>query len=676
MTAYTYDDWADLLARFYFDDAHDGAEILFAVDEVSLAEASGLEEEAAARSLGGAVRLVIGDRWNVGAVKGLVDRWRKAGASGPHPALPFLALTVLAASRMGEYEGFAPHKFYVPLRRALVPEDPETDAPGSYRVLIRGLWDDLSRWANIDNGGRRGRLTIRDPGRHYGRKLAMQHALVKSYDLRQLDAFFRRIGLQPGEDVAPQELRRALSVWTADRSEPWARRLHRMSSDPDLEEHAEILLARVAERWDGRPRDPRTGRAVGRIRIGFGSRKRPELGVFVQWDERLPDVVEVALPSGSAIELRRDAGWYTPHPIGEVDVADAMANGLGLLGGRQSFDLRAEEVYALAYDDDLGAWTSVDSMSYGDRYHLVLERHALSEVLRFVESESSLTPQVEERTSRFLPTGWVLVSDVRIDARPNAAPPGCLASLVPAGSGPRLRLVGGLPLRAAHGVYLRGGEPSVALSTMTDAGWISITRVSTGEVEELRVPDGGNREVPLWHLQLEPDQYDIQHGDSIVALQIVEGIAEAAGQGAGSVTHRGMGSSEVVGTSVRPTPSGRHPITVPAPAADDSVILLGSRPGEQCRVQLPTWLSGPLGFAPSWTTIDAWPDFVPVWLLRRGADRRYEASVLTARNPDGDASGSGSQWARLISIAHVADDETGTAQDLWNRYRVAAGGQR
>ena len=116
----------------------------------------------------------------------------------------------------------------------------------------------------------------------------MQHALLKSYDLRQLDAFFRRIGLEPGEEVEAAEMRRALEVWTSGRTEPWALRLHRVVSDPELIGYAEALLEREASRWDGRPRDPRTGRAMGRIRPGFRSLRRPILGLYVEWGEGLP----------------------------------------------------------------------------------------------------------------------------------------------------------------------------------------------------------------------------------------------------------------------------------------------------------------------------------------------------------------------------------------------------
>lgn len=673
MTEYTYDDWADLLAGFFFDAAHDGEEILFAVDELSLAEASGLEETTAAESLAAAVRLVIGKSWNVLAVKRLVERWRREGTEQAHPAVPFLALTVLAASRMGSYEGFAPHKFYVPLRRALVLDDAEVDAPGTYLDHVRWLWEDLARWANSDRGGRYGRLTIHDPGWQYGRGLAIQHALVKSYDLRQLDAFFRRIGLQPGEEVSEAELRRALAVWTAGRSEPWAQRLHRVSTEDELQEYAEALLGREARRWDGRPRDPRTGRAVGRIRLGFTSARRPQVAIYAQWDERLPEELKLSLPSGQVIALEREHGWFAPHPFEEIDAGDAMAEGVELRGQGYRFDLRPEDSYAFAYDDDLGSWVSVDSMSYGDRYNLVVRQDAASEVVRFVQAASTTEAKVDETASRYLPQGWKLISDVRIDARPKTAPPPRLAALIPAGSSPRLRLLGGLPLTAAHGVYLRGGEPALALSTLSDDDRISIRRASTDQVERFRAASGASREVPLWKLGLEPDRYEIQHGQSKVVLQIVDGIAEAAGPGAGTVRHHGRGQAVIVGTVASGIACERTPVTVPAPVPGESLILLGCKPGDHHLVELPSWLSSLVGFDLSWKTIDAWPQFEAVWLLMRGVSGQYEASLLRAADPDVNDDVQGTQWARLIGVSSVCDWESEAAQELWNQYRTTAG---
>jgi hypothetical protein len=396
--------------------------------------------------------------------------------------------------------------------------------------------------------------------------------------------------------------------------------------------------------------------------------------VYIQWDERLPDAIKVALPSGNVIELIRDHGWYSPHPVDGLDSADVLTNGLGLLGDGHRFEVRADEVYALAYDDDLGAWTSVDSISYGDRYHLIVRRDVLSEVLSFATAESTLTPQVKEFASKALPGGWVLVADVRIDARPKTAPPNSLAALVPAGSGPRLRLLGGLPLTAAHGVYLRGGEPAVALSTLTEEDQISITRLSTGQVERLRAA-AANREVPLWHLRLEPDRYEIRHGDSSVSLQIVDGIAEAAGPGAGTVRHRAGGNTEVSGTSTHPSTEARRPLLVPAPAPGDSAVLLGVRPAELHRVELPMWLAHRLGFEPSWKNIDAWPEFEPVWLLLRGASRRLEAWPLARVEPVVSDDAASSSWGRLIDVSRLSAWASDEEAALWDRYRAAAAGQ-
>jgi hypothetical protein len=667
----TYDDWAELLAEFFFDEAHNGGEVLFAVDEVSLAEIADRSENVACSSLARAVLLVIGPQWDVGAVRLLTVRWREHGLQGPHPALPFLALTVLAASRMGSYDGFAANKFYVPLRRSLQPDDHEINAPGTYLDLITYLWNDLAWWANKDLEGLRGRLTIRDPGYQYGRGLAVQHALVKSSDLHHLDAFFRRIGLRPGEDVVPVELRRALQVWSAGRPQSWAKRMHRISTEDDLAQYAEALLEREARRWDGRPRDPRTGRPVGHIRIGLSALRQPRLTLYAQWDERLPDTVDVSSMHGAALLLTRRHGWYEPSLTEVFDPPTALAGGLTLRGDGIRFGLRSDDVHALSYDDDLGAWVSVDSMSYGDRYHLIVSDDVAEEVLHFVNAESTTDPSISRRATSALPTGWKLITDVRIDGRPLGAPPGALASLVPAGSGPRLRMFGGLPLPIGHGVYLHGGEPALGLSTVSEDDVVSICRTSTGDVERFRVGARGDREFQLWHLRLDPGSYEIQNGQSRVSLRIVDGITEAAGSGAGTIAHRGRTGADVVGTSVAEAVPHRRPLTVSAPPSGERSVLLGARPDEHYVIALPSWLADRAGEL-SWRTIDAWPSFDPTWHLMRGKSGRYEATLIASAEPVASDGASGSQWGRLISVATLRPGESDEAAALWERYRQAA----
>lgn len=80
---FSYDDWSEALADFFFDEAHDGEEVLFAVDGASLAEATGLNEDTAIRSLAEAVRYVVGRGWGVGCVTSKVRQWRRSGPRTP-----------------------------------------------------------------------------------------------------------------------------------------------------------------------------------------------------------------------------------------------------------------------------------------------------------------------------------------------------------------------------------------------------------------------------------------------------------------------------------------------------------------------------------------------------------------------------------------------------------------
>ena len=672
----SYDEWAEILASFYFDEAHDGAEILFAVDDISLAEASGLSEDDAVSSLTAAVRLSIaGQRWHVTTIKRLVERWRDGGRVGPHPALPFLALTVLAASRMGDYQGFSSQKFYVPLRRTLIPDDTETTAPGTYLDDIQFLWNDLARWANEDNEGSRGCLKIRNPGPQFGRGLAIQHALVKSSDLVQLDAFFRRIGLQPGESIPAPELRRALSAWAAGRQESWAQRLVRVSTDPELEEYCEAILSRAAQRWDGNPRDPRTGRAIGRIRLGLASLRNLQIGIYLQYDERLPETTHISLPSGSRVHLQRRYGWYEPNPLEEVDVAFAMSHGFTLTGGDNQFTFRSEDAYVLGYDDDLGIWISLDKISYGDQFYLLVRQEHLHDILAFLSSESALQPRISESIVNLQSYSWTLISHIRFDTRPKSVPPHNLASQLPVAAGPRMQFVGGLPLATARGTYLRDGEPVLALSSMDVECSPELVTCKTGDITELHPTNDSNNEVPLWAYHLEPGHYEVRQGESRLRLVIVDGIAEAAGPRAGDITTQGKGGIQILGTSSSSPAETRQPITIAAPSSGEIVYVLGINSEQLYQLSLPLWFSSRIGYDLSWNTVDAWPDFIPVWRISITVDGMHQASLMNPLDPVAHGDTPNSTWAELIGRSTLTEGHSGIATTLWEKYRNIAGRQ-
>lgn len=666
----SYEEWTELLGSFFFDTSHDGDEVLFTVDDLALSEITGLPDHVAAASLSQAVRSVIKSHWDVNQVKYKVRRWRYSEMEGDHPALPFLALTVLAASRMQADGDVAASNFYVPLRKALNPTDSDTGVPGTYLENVRNLWDDLAKWANEDLGGHRGRLGLRDPGPQYGRGAAVQHALVRGSDLSQLDTFFRRIGLQPGEGAVGKELLRALRIWTDNRQEPWARRLHRLSSDSELSDYAAALLERQAARWDGRPRDRRSGRAVGQIRLGVSRLRQPELGIYLCGDSRLPQELKIAGSSSEGLVIKQIGDWFQPSPLKQPDIGSVLVNGLQLSAGQWRFEFRPEDAYPLTYDDELGLWVSVDSISFGDRYHVLVRQDLANEVRTWMSKVSATPPKENSEANSRLPHGWAMLQDLQLERRPRHSPPACLASAIPTGSGPRLRLVGGLPLTAGYAVYLRGGEPGLALSSLVADREVTITQESTGKTETLRVGENREEEIPLWKFQLAPGTYTANHGETSVKFQIVDGIAEVAGPGAGSI-HLTVDSNRiVVGTSPEPPSEVALPPTVRAPHPGETVLILGQHSSNFVKIESPSWITsfaGPL----SWSQIDFWNDFQPVWQLTKRASDRMLATLLVGTEPSADCDDQ-SLWAKAIRGALLPEQADEATQELWSRYRDAA----
>ena len=80
-----------------------------------------------------------------------------------------------------------------------------------------------------------------------------------------------------------------------------------------------------------------------------------------------------------------------------------------------------------------------------------------------------------------------------------------------------------------------------------------------------------------------------------------------------------------------------------------------------------------VGFDLSWKMIDAWPDFPAVWLLMRGSGGRYEASLLSPAEPPAETVLGRTVWGRLIAVSSLCAWESPEAEQLWARYRTAAG---
>ena len=691
-SSWNYEDWAELIFSNFFNEENAGEEILFAVDDAVLAGISGISEEGGATSLARAVKSRISGQWRLASISDTTRVWKRQGGNGAHPALPALALTVLAASRMVADGTFAATNYYVPLRRALDPNDRDVGAPGDFRTAILDLWESVREWSQVDLGGDLGILKAETNQPHFPFIApALQHAFLRSSDLHRLDAFFRILGFEPGgEPPSAGELRRALGSWTSNKNEPWARRLNNAcleDENNELYKHCERLLAREARRWDGMPRDSRTGRAVGRLGLAVKSRRHPELQFYAKWDERLGAEVELELPALGSKSLQReeDFEWFAPNPLGEFGpslIDDWLSNGVELGGDPTRFELQGAAAHVLRYDDSMARYVSVESMTIG-LPHLVLTR-----CVHVEQVESFLSPLAEEGVLARGPVqvsddpslaDWRLVGPFSIDSRPTSRPPEVLAQYLSSGIGLSLRLIGGLRVGLGLRTYLRGGEPSVGLNELAE-GVPQLYQVGLdGDEVELPLESEGE-EVPLWEEHLEPGHYKIRQGLATVALEIIDGIVAEAGPGAGSVR---LGGS-IEGTFAHGRDVVVRPWMVKAPIGIRESSLLGAGgPSEYATVCLPKWFNHALklvegGGNLDWKCIDAWTSFEPVWqVLESRSGGQPELHLLNDRRPDAQGSfAADTDWSKALSKTPLAEDAPEAAALLLQAYREVIEGNR
>jgi hypothetical protein len=345
-----------------------------------------------------------------------------------------------------------------------------------------------------------------------------------------------------------------------------------------------------------------------------------------------------------------------PLPIALT--VDTLQDGLDLFGDEIALSLEPRSIFALRFDDSAGGWVDVDHLQFGDLHQLLVRSDVRVELATFCAAESPGT-RLDAAATPDLPTGWFLFRDVRLDRRPNAQPPAQLAALLRSGGGARLRLVGGLKLPHLHHAYLGGGAPFLALPEDIEQRTFQLYK-DDSDVPHTFVATGS--EFPLGALQLNAGHYEIKYGPSRIDFDLIEGIVETAGEGAGTVETAGVVGMHVFADSLTP-------LTEPAPESGRPCVLLGPTPADVELVHTSQWLSNLLGDGGlSWTAVDAWPDFEPVWRLSRqlASGSGYLATQIGSEPPQ--ASPPGGMWANLLLQAELLEG----AASLWDDYQHAA----
>ena len=671
MGAWEYERWSVELDRYFLDEPA-GHPIVLCVDAETLANLTGQDGKEVAAALARCVGSEVMPGYRFGAIATRCDSWADGDQQSAPPSLPLLAVAVLAASMMDRSAEVGAHNYYRRLRQLLDPSDDLPGMPGDYGPTIPKLWRQLETWLNDTMCGNRGILTLPSDEvlahNRYRKNIghALQHALFRASDRRRLVAFFRAVGLEPDEEeIEAVELRRALALW-ARRRLPQAERLHSLATEAEHETYCLRLLQRQAADSDGLLDDPETGNPVSPIRLCLTTRPR-SIGIVLPRDERMP--LKTSIDWGDeAIQLSSSISepYFHPVPLPISISGEILSEDLTVVGPDIGAALEAKPIHAFRYDEYLGAWVSTDTIAFGELHYLLTHDDEFEELMQFTRSEGIDIAQVAS-FANLVPSRWNVISGFRILRRPAAEPPSGVATLLRSGGGPRLRLVGGLRVPEFTRAYLTGGAPLLALPAGIRSEQIILRRANTSETLSLR-PESS--EYPLDKLQLDEGLYHIQYGAARLSFDLIDGLVETAGEGAGSVSTPGRTTGlRGFHGCIRPE---LRPVTVPAPAEGEQCVLVGPGPNDLEIVELPVWLSDLVGGGGlSWTATAEWLSFEPVWRLSKPGPRAERYEVARVGDPPPQPGPHSDHWAGLIKRADLTDPNANTSA-LWQQYVAAA----
>lgn len=666
-----YERWSAALDRHFLHEPADHP-IVLCVDPETLANLTGQDGAESAAALARCVGSEIMPGYRFGTIAARCDNWDSGDRQSAPPSLPLLAMTVLAASRMDRSAEVGAHNYYRRLRELLDPSDDQHGMPGDYGAAVPKLWRQLETWLNDELCGARGILTLPSAEElahtKYRKNIgyALQHALFRASDRRRLVAFFRAVGLEPGEEeIEAAELRRTLALW-AGRRLPQAERLYRLAAEPEYQTYCLRLLQRQAEDWDGRLDDPETGKPVSPIRLCLTTRPR-SLEIVLPRDDRMPLVTTIDW-CGETIHLSSNTSdpYFHPVPLPIPITSELLSAEFAALGPDIGAALEAKPIHAFRYDEYLGAWVSTDSISFGELHFLLVHDDELADLVQFARLEGIDVTRVAGFAD-LAPTQWNVIRGFRILRRPASEPPSAVATLLRSGGGPRLRLVGGLRVPEFMHAYLTGGAPLLALPANIESERFTLRHASTDNALPLRAESS---EYPLDKLPLAEGLYRIECGAARLSFDLIDGLVETAGDGAGSVSTPGR-TTGLRGTHGPIRPELR-PVTVPAPSEGEQCVLVGPGHSDLEIVELPVWLSDLAGGGGlSWIATAEWLSFEPVWRLTKPALTTDPYEVERIGDTPPEPGPHSDLWAGLIRRAEPTDPDVGTST-LWQEYTAAA----
>lgn len=674
--------WNEALAGWFFGERFAGRPVFLCVDEETLevlGRESGIVASGAVESLSRAVRSRVRSGSPLDSWVRDATAWRQSGFAGPPPFVAILAVTVLAATMLGNPDD---HSYYGRLNELLglsgygMPRDFDSD--------IHQLWSCLNEWLERVHRGGFGVATATNSLSSFPNMgWALSQTVLRPSDRAKLPFLFSALGVYAGQQVDGQSLLAGLRR-SAMGGHGMSKRLADVLDQPALTDRLATTLASELARWDGTLRDE-SGRRAAELLLTFHQRSRA-FGVAIKTP---PDLVHLGLTvCGSAPVQLGEPGelQLLPLPVTAslLDGASmsAVLTGLSAEDHSSGDDHRRirlvmprRDLHLLVPNDGLARWVDV-RVAEVHRRHLVVVRAGLARAAVDVMSSLSQTPP--RRTPIPCPSGWLCYQFEPDRVR---AIDGPLSVLSPRGT-QVATLEGGLPISARARVFLSAGPPDLLLDLEAPDFMAAVD----GQIVTEIVPFGRLR---LADRGLAAGKHQIAVGGTHLTVRLVD--EHAVGPASCSLA---------IALRAENSPAGK-PWIVPAwtgaqdsPADDNrprDVLLRGAyieltqqtrlqheldpaRPSEariggrhyalgDQRVAVPVF---PL--APAWllelrpqpnphmadlSSCASGLPFTPAWFLRIARDQatvvRGGARKLDHQFPDDEATGMSNEWDQILS---------------------------
>ena len=246
----TYEQWNRAIISYFFEDCEHGEKVFLHTTAGTLpeiAEQAGFNVDDAEESLQEAVRKKVAPCNMVRLSEISPNKLSEETLDQEPPQVAFLALCVLAASKMNSEGSVAPNDYYIRLNQVLFGQLIKNAPPGFDKPQFEKLWKHLRRWVEYPHDVEL-YLTQGHPKYVW---YPISQCLISKYDEHKLHAIFKEAKLKPGAYLAEKQLLRIL------RSSRYYQNLSVKIKRPIREQKtAEIRLILdqiqlLLENWDG-----------------------------------------------------------------------------------------------------------------------------------------------------------------------------------------------------------------------------------------------------------------------------------------------------------------------------------------------------------------------------------------------------------------------------------------